>query len=250
MTTKPNILWITTDQQRYDTIGALGNPHVRTTNIDRLVEQGVAFTHAYCQNPICTPSRSSFLTGMYPSTVHGCQNGNEAWADAAPLISKLLADGGYDAGLVGKFHLAACDGRVEPRVDDGYRLFEWSHSPRDKWQMGHDYADWLAAKGVRLRDIEDAPEDIPIELRQTTWIAERAAAFIEEQLHSPWLLSVNFYDPHPRGLQFAPPRDLLAHYDPHQLPPPLFRESDLEAQRRLAEVDFQNSPPVSPTTKL
>ena len=65
----PNILWICTDQQRYDTIGALGNPHVATPNIDSLVAEGVVFTHAYCQSPICTPSRASFLTGMYPSAV-------------------------------------------------------------------------------------------------------------------------------------------------------------------------------------
>jgi len=60
---RPNILWICTDQQRYDTVHALGNEHIRTPNIDRLVSQGTAFTHAFCQNPVCTPSRASFLTG-------------------------------------------------------------------------------------------------------------------------------------------------------------------------------------------
>lgn len=236
---RPNILWITTDQQRFDTIGALGNAHVRTPNIDRLVKQGTAFTHAYCQNPICTPSRSSFLTGMYPSSVHGCTNGNEGWADAAPLVTKLLADSGYDVGLVGKLHLAACDGRIEPRYDDGYRLFEWSHSPRDKWQHGHAYADWLRENGVNLADIEDTPTDIPVELRQTSWIAERSAEFIENHLQAPWLLSVNMYDPHPRGLQFDPPQELLNHFNAATVPPPAFRESDLEAQARLVDVDFQ-----------
>ena len=72
---RPNILWYCTDQQRYDTIGALGNPHVHTSAIDMLVRRGVAFTHAYAQNPICTPSRASFLTGMYPSTVRVNGNG-------------------------------------------------------------------------------------------------------------------------------------------------------------------------------
>ena len=67
---RPNILWICTDQQRYDTIGALGNAHVSTPHIDRLVSEGFACTHAYCQCPICTPSRASFLTGMYASAVH------------------------------------------------------------------------------------------------------------------------------------------------------------------------------------
>ena len=90
----PNILWLCTDQQRYDTINALGNPYIQTPNIDSLVNTGVAFTHAHCQSPICTPSRASFLTGMYPSSVHGCINGNDIWDDAAPLITKTLADAG------------------------------------------------------------------------------------------------------------------------------------------------------------
>ena len=61
---QPNILWICTDQQRADTIGALGNPHIRTPNLDALAAQGVAFTRAYCQSPVCTPSRASFLKGL------------------------------------------------------------------------------------------------------------------------------------------------------------------------------------------
>ncbi|MDP6467194.1 MAG: sulfatase-like hydrolase/transferase, partial [Pirellulaceae bacterium] len=62
----PNILWLCTDQQRHDTIHALGNGLIRTPHVDRLVEQGVAFTQTYCQSPVCTPSRASFLTGRYP----------------------------------------------------------------------------------------------------------------------------------------------------------------------------------------
>ena len=89
---RPNILWICTDQQRYDTIGALGNQYVSTPNIDQLVEEGVTFTHAYCQSPICTPSRGSFLTGMYPSAVHVNGNGNEYFPDSPPLVTRLLAD--------------------------------------------------------------------------------------------------------------------------------------------------------------
>ena len=143
---RPNILWICTDQQRYDTIGALGNEHIRTPNIDRLVGEGTAFTHAFCQSPICTPSRASFLTGMYPSSVHGCTNGNAYWAGTAPLVTKLLADAAsYDCGLAGKLHLAGAHGRIEPRGSDGYRVFHWSHDSRDQWPEGHAYADWVRA---------------------------------------------------------------------------------------------------------
>ena len=82
---RPNILWICADQQRWDTVHCLGNERIRTPNLDRLAAEGVAFENAFCQSPSCTPSRASFLTGMYPSSVHACGNGNERWAEAAPL---------------------------------------------------------------------------------------------------------------------------------------------------------------------
>ena len=127
---RPNILWICTDHQRWDTIRALGNAHINTPNLDRLCSEGVAFTKAYSQCPICTPSRSSFLTGLYPSTVHGNVNGNEYFdcAERFPLITKLLADSGYECGLSGKLHIASAWNGQENRVDDGYRVFNYSHS--------------------------------------------------------------------------------------------------------------------------
>ena len=79
---RPNILWICTDQQRADTIAALGNPHIRTPVLDSLVRDGVALRNAYCQSPICSPSRASFMTGRYPSSIRATANGQERWADA------------------------------------------------------------------------------------------------------------------------------------------------------------------------
>src|SRR5690554_5173389 len=66
---RPNILWYCADQLRGDAIGPSGNPYVRTPNLDRLAAMGTTFTSAYCQAPICTPSRASFLTGKYPSSI-------------------------------------------------------------------------------------------------------------------------------------------------------------------------------------
>jgi len=70
--TRSDVLWIYTDQQRFDTVGRLGSDAIDTPNIDRLVERGLAFDRAYPQSPVCTPSRASFLTGCHPSTVHAC----------------------------------------------------------------------------------------------------------------------------------------------------------------------------------
>lgn len=233
----PNILWICTDQQRYDTIGALGNPHVSTPNIDSLVADGVAFTHAYCQSPICTPSRASFLTGMYPSATHVNGNGNDYFPETYPLVTRTLADIGYDCGLIGKLHLASAFRRIEPRADDGYRYWQYSHAPRDDWKKGHDYADWVRSKGYILGELTKNPEGVPAELHQTTWCAEKTIEFIREERDGPWLASVNIYDPHP---PFNPPQSYREQFDPADMPEPLFKESDLEQQHKLQQIDFQS----------
>lgn len=235
---RPNILWFCTDQQRFDTIHALGNPHINTPNLDLLVAEGVAFTHAFCQSPICTPSRASFLTGRYPGNVRGCMNGNEEWGEGAPLVTHLLAEDGYDCGLSGKFHLAGAHGREEPRPEeDGYRVFHWSHDPQDRYPSGHAYADWLSAQGYALRDLREDPASIPSELHQTTWCTDRAIEFLSEKRRKgPWLMSVNVFDPH---APFDPPQEYRDRYDSSKMPSPPFRQSDIETQT-LIPGDFQN----------
>lgn len=234
---KPNILWICTDQQRYDTIGALGNPYVDTPNIDRLADEGFTFTHAYCQCPICTPSRASFLTGQYASAVHVNGNGNSHFPDDPPLVTKTLADSGYDCGLIGKLHLSSAFGRIEKRVDDGYRYWQYSHAPRDDWETGHDYADWVRSKGEILGELTRSPDGVPAEFHQTTWCAEKTIEFMKENRDGPWLASVNIYDPHP---PFNPPKTYRDMFDPEKVNGPIFRESDLEQQKKLEAIDFQS----------
>ncbi len=236
---RPNILWICTDQQRWDTIGALGNPHIRTPHLDELCRTGTAFTHAHCQNPICTPSRASFLTGRYPRSVDACLNGNERWQDRAPLVTKLLADAGYDCGLAGKLHLSAAHERIESRPDDGYRVFHWSHHPKDSWPKGHAYNDWLKSQGIDYNETMKRQGYIPAEFHQTTWCADRAIDFMNEKRSGPWLFSLNCFDPHP---PLDPPKDYLDRFDQPSLPLPSFQESDLEEEGRLeaAGVNFQS----------
>jgi len=234
--TRPNILWYCTDQQRFDTIRSLGNSHVVTPTIDRLVDDGVAFTHAYCQSPICTPSRSSFMTGLYPSRVHNTRNGNESFPDFPPVITKLIADSGYECGLVGKFHLQSSGHRTEPRIDDGFSYWKFSHAPRDDWGQGHDYADWVRERGGDLDAMRDSEDRVSPEFHQTTWASERAIEFIQRKRERPWLLNVNIYDPHP---PFIPPKVYADRFDPEAMPGPYFRETDLAQQAKLKGVDFQ-----------
>ena len=249
----PNILWICTDQQRYDTVRCLGNPHIRTPNLDRLCDEGVAFSRVYCQSPICTPSRSSFLTGLYASTVHGNINGNRRFRlpEKARLITKHLADLGYYCGLVGHLHLSSLWKGLEERTDDGYREFRNSLNSFQFIGQGNQYTDWLESLGKidevldqserddKLRRGVKYRENVPFELHHTTWCADQAIDFILRRHDGPWLLNLNVFDPHP---PFDAPDDFRKPYETADLPLPLFRESDLEVQRRLSTHMFQGTP--------
>lgn len=250
--TKPNILWYCTDQQRFDTIASLGNTEIRTPNIDRLVARGVAFTQAYCQAPICTPSRASFLTGRYPASHHVHRNGNEYFPASEKLVTRLLSDGGYECGLVGKLHLSGAQGKIERRNDDGYSTYYWSHHPYPDIE-GNQYTEWL--RGEKRQDPRQLFRAIsgsygvglPTELHQTTWCSEMAIRFIEKRHAGPWLLSINPFSPHPT---FHPPKEFLDHYDPAKLSYPLFRPSDIERQKAFRAIDQQSKEAVDPYAAL
>ena len=254
---RPNVLWITTDQQRFDTIAALGYPHMHTPNLDRIARSGVAFSRSYCQSPICTPSRASFMTGLYPSAVHQNRNGAAyfpaGYRDEPLLLSKMLANGGYDCGLVGKLHLASNQRGPEKRSDDGFRYYQYSTRPDLPGFLEEDYHLWLMAKGQDPATVlgrkanerhglegflppSQDDDGTPPTLHQAAWCAEKATEFISMSRTNPWFLCLNFFHPHP---PFDPPWEFYRRFDPAALPRPQYRESDLENQRRLSGVGFQ-----------
>ena len=104
-----NVLLITTDQQRADTIAAWGNPVISTPTLDRLARDGTSFTRCRTQNPYCQPSRATILTGTYPSTHGVVSNGVDLPDDRAGWsVATLLAGAGWRTGLFGA--CAASDG--------------------------------------------------------------------------------------------------------------------------------------------
>ncbi len=156
------------------------------------------------------------------------------------MISKLIADSGYDCGLIGKFHLQSSGKRTEPRLkDDGFRYWKFSHAPRDDWPEGeHDYADWVRENGGDLNAMRESEERVPRKYHQTTWATERAIEFISEDrpADQPWMLNINIYDPHP---PFTPPKEYADQFSAENMPGPHFEESDLAAQAELVDADFQ-----------
>ena len=241
MKSHPNILWICTDQQRYDTINALGNPFINTPWLDSLVESGVAFEQAYSQSPVCTPSRAAFLTGRYPRTTKCRQNG-QSMPPNEKLISRLFADAGYTCGLSGKLHLATCaNGIVETRIDDGYKVFHWSHHPQPDWPENA-YSQWLRSKGTSWEELYSGPSTnyikhgVPEEFNQTTWCAEKTIEFIHEKKNQPWFFSFNCFAPHH---PFDPPANFLEKYNPDDMPLPKAKPNELESKTTYQQLDAQ-----------
>jgi len=242
--THPNILWITTDRQRFDTLGCTGNPWVRTPHLDALAEGGACFEQAYCQSPICSPSRASFLTGRYPRTTRVNRNGQTIPADER-LVSRLFADAGYLCGHVGKLHIAPGAPTVchwsEQRIDDGYVFYQWSHH-HDNREMSP-YALWLDEQGqsYHAEPVYGSPYvqvGLPSELTNAAWIANQAIGFVRgsTKVGKPWFCTLGFEDPHN---PFDPPREYLERYLPDldRLPLPRYTPGELNGKPIYQRID-------------
>lgn len=97
---RPNIVFVITDQQRHDTVGAMGFPYMDTPVLDELVSKGTAFSNTYVTAPVCSPSRASLFTGLYPHN-SGVLRNDEPWASTWVTD---LADAGYHCVNIGKMH--------------------------------------------------------------------------------------------------------------------------------------------------
>ena len=102
---KPNIILITTDQQRFDTIQALGNPVIYTPHLNWLTDEGVTYTRTYAECPICVASRTSIMTGMrgYVSGIsRNCDH--STLMESVKTLPQLLTENGYQTRAIGKMH--------------------------------------------------------------------------------------------------------------------------------------------------
>lgn len=232
--TRPNILILCADQLRYDGVGAYGNAEIQTPNLDLLAAQGVLFENCYAPNPVCAPSRATLMTGRWPHA-HGLWANGVALPAHEEFFTKSLADAGYDTGLVGKLHLAACyAGRTEQRFDDGLRMFRWAHDPSHR-SSENAYHQWLKAAYPELYDVAaDRSEQmgfstLPTEAHYSTWVGNETIEFLESgrEVDKPFCFIANFYDPHH---DFGAPREYLDRYQADSLSRPVTRDRELSTK--------------------
>ena len=108
----PNIIFILTDDHRWDAFGCMDHPFLKTPNLDRIAGEGVMFENSFCTTSLCSPSRASFLTGQYGHT-HGVKTNHTPWDEKNVTFIELLKQAGYDTAFIGKWHMP---GEGLPRV--------------------------------------------------------------------------------------------------------------------------------------
>jgi len=259
--TRPNILWICTDQQRSDSLGCYGNPIVRTPNIDSIAQSGVRFNRHITPMQICSPSRATMLSGLYPRHHQLITNGM-ALPGSVPTLSQALADNGYNTHAVGKQHLQPILAPAELNMHDsrafwkkpnaaawngpfyGYKTIDLLLGESDTAQIAGHYAHWLRENypdyvdHLKPKFADRAPpEDLdeiwrsamPVECHYNTWIADRAVDFLAAHKNdeSPFCLFVSYPDPHH---PFDPPGEYADRYNPDDMPLPEVPDYDLESR--------------------
>jgi arylsulfatase A-like enzyme len=206
---RPNLLFIYTDEQAAGTLAAYGNPRIETPNLDRLASESVVFDQAYVTQPVCTPSRSSLLTGLWPHT-NGCTENNVPLRPETPCLPEMLPGGEYLAGHFGKWHLGdelfAQHGFEEwVSIEDTYNEYFTPGRDREATSSYHDFliAEGLTPqKGGRFGRAEAAR--LPERLGKPAFLAREAGEFIRRHRDEPFVLYVNFLEPH---MPFFGPRD-------------------------------------------
>jgi arylsulfatase A-like enzyme len=205
---RPNLLFLFTDEQRADTMAAYGNRRIETPNLNRLAGQSTVFDRACVTQPVCTPSRSSIVTGLWPHT-NGCTANNIPLGDETPCLPEMLG-GGYATGYHGKWHLGdeifaqhGFDDWVS--IEDMY--FRWYRDGRDR-DARSSYHHFLVEHGYepdeRNRFRRQTTANLPEAVSRPAFLAREASRFIRERRRDPFCLFVNFLEPH---MPFTGPRN-------------------------------------------
>ena len=216
----PNLLFIFTDEQRIDTFAAYGNTQIEMPNLNRLAASSTVFERAYCTQPICTPSRSSLMSGLYPHTT-GCIGNNAALPADVRCLPEMIAEGDYATGYYGKWHLGD---EIFPQhgFDEWYSIEDeyiaWYSEGRDR-EARSAYHQFLIENRLQPDKEEIFSRGyaarLPEDLGKPAFLGRGAADFIHRHRDQPFMLVVNFLEPH---MPFFGPRD--DQYDPAQIPLP------------------------------
>jgi arylsulfatase A-like enzyme len=230
---RPNVLFLAVDDLN-DWIGALGgHPQTVTPNIDRLIGRGVNFRRAYCQAPMCNPSRASLMTGLRPSTTGIYQNGH-VWRDGAPgavTLPQYFMRNGY-------------------AVLGGGKIYHGNQNEAASWQAYYNFEGFLHPAKTPVNGIPNAghfdwsPVDVKDEDTADTRLALWAGDFMGRKHDKPFFLACGFYRPH---LPWYAPRKYFEKFPEESIQLPKVLENDLADVPRSAIRSLRDHDNVSST---
>ncbi len=258
MRTLPDFIFICTDQQRSDSLGCYGNTIANTPNIDAIAATGIRFDRHITPMQICSPSRATMITGLYPRHHKLAVNGMALPHDV-PLLTEFLANAGYKTHSVGKQHLQPLLAPADRNMPDsrafwkkpesvgwhgpyyGYQTIDLLLGESDTAHLAGHYADWLnknhpeAAKWLMPESADEPPpadldeiwvSKIPAELHYNTWITDCAVRFLNQSRSrdAPFFLFVSYPDPHH---PFDPVQPYASKYPPDDMPLPRVEGDEL-----------------------
>ena len=242
MTERPNILFITTDHLRYDALGYTGDPLVQTPAIDALAEKSTRFSKCFVQNPVCSPSRASFMTGRYPKN-HGVKwNGSKLGEHEITMV-EAFKNRGYTTASVGKHgigqqrfrqvldHMDAVGIRRgwKERADGDYTVADPNPFEQYVLDRGYEYRTGYALPNFR-KNLGAVPSDLPEDCHIDAYVGMKSIEYLEGlDTDDPFFLWVGFYGPHH---PYVPSGRFAKMYDPDDVPP-----------FRRAEDDIAKKPP-------
>ena len=258
MPKKPaNILILVSDQYRYDTLRCAGHPVVETPNLDAMVAEGVHFTNAISNHPVCLPCRYSFITGLYTYQL-GTLTNSHYWYDQLPVptLGARLKEVGYNTAAIGKMHwksLFAPDDAVPDKRGFDFRAAtggSWE-GPLDvrysapltpeqrKFQSG--LSNRFGIGGESREGYVGDVSPVPSEKMPDYWLAEQAVKYLQEyEDDAPFCLIVSLSKPHPANVV---PSDYANRYDPDSVPlppsvPDGFYEDDSHMRRQIVNREW------------
>lgn len=223
---RPNILYILSDQHRWDCLGVAGNRDVRTPHLDALAEAGRYFSHCFCPYPICAPSRYSMFSGRDVHE-HGCRTNRCTLPPDVASFPALLRDAGYHTQAIGKMHLTPtyldigfdamqlCEQEGPGRWDDDYHRMLRERGLVDANDLENQAGGFRALRHPEYDDRLGAlPSNLPSEFHSTEWVGREACRALQQWDDTPQLLLASFVKPH---LPFDPPEEWVAQYEAEAL---------------------------------
>ena len=248
---RPNIIVVQADQMAAQALGAYGDQAARTPNTDALAEEGAVFDRAYCNTPLCAPSRASMMTGRMPSAI-GCYDNGDDFAASEPTFAHRLRAIGYHTALIGRMHFIGPDqqhGFEERLTTDVYpadldMVPDWNRSLEDRLQWYHD-ADAVFTAGVSKATVQQDFDD-EVGFRTLRHLNDRVRANQAAGENLPFLMVTSFIHPHD---PYEPPREHWDRFADDGIPDPAHPEvpdpeQDPHSHRLRAMSGFDKREPA------